>query len=313
MHPMIEVDTLTKRYGKTTILDKVSFNVDKGEIFGYLGPNGAGKTTTIRILTTIITPDSGTARVNGYDIRRQSNMVRKSFALVPQGGGLNVVLSVEENIRIYLILQGWSSADARHRTLNIMEALGPHTHAGKTASELSGGLRRRVQLARVLATNAPVMFLDEPSVGLDPQTRRQVWQTIKEVTTSGTTIFLTTQVMEEAEALCDRVAFIRQGQIIGLDKTEHMKRRFQRSEVRIDVVGIPQGDLAKLLYDIPNLRFVDNDANSSDDYTVMFWVPGSDVPTVIPRIYNHGGSVISMDRETPNLEDVYMRVIHGEE
>lgn len=313
---IIDIIGLTKTYKRIKVVNNLNFMVETGEVFGFLGPNGAGKTTTVRMLTTVIPPDQGTAKVNGFDIRRDVMRVRKSFAVLPQGGGLNVVLSVEENIWLYLVLLGWSPAKARSRAQSIMSQMGLLPHKHKISSELSGGLRRRVQVARVLASDTPLLFLDEPTVGLDPQSRQQTWQAIKEAQSNGTSIFLTTQVMEEAEALCDRVAFIKDGTVIAIDTVDRLRRQYSKPRFRIEVSGLSLHAMAHIKAIQPDLHIecpsANGDGGPPPDVMVI-WSAEPDIPDTIAQIYRHQGQVKSLAQEIPRLEDIYLQLMTKEQ
>lgn len=214
---MIETTNLTKYFGSLSAVQSVSFTVGKGEVFGLLGPNGAGKTTTIRMLTTLLSPTSGTASVAGYDILSEPLSVKRSIGVVPQMLNLDIDLTSAENLEYHGRLHKMAPADRKARIEELLQFVGLWEKKGTPVEHLSGGMRRRLLIARGLMHRPAVVFMDEPTVGLDPQARRLIWGLIGELKRSGITTLLTTHYIEEADALCDRVAIMRQGKIIALD------------------------------------------------------------------------------------------------
>ncbi len=211
---MIEVQNLRKRFGSYTALDGVSFQVKPGEIYSYLGPNGAGKTTTIRILTGLARRDSGKVRLNGCSIDDNPLEYKTNFGLVPQHTNLDVDLSVEENLVIHGRLYGMSGREISARIDELLKEMELGNKRKITVKKLSGGQKRRLLIARALLHHPKILFLDEPSVGLDPAIRRSLWGVIKKIKGDGATVFLTTHYIEEAEFLADRVAFLDAGRIV---------------------------------------------------------------------------------------------------
>ncbi len=214
---MIEINNLEKRYGKSQALAGINLYVQRGELFSYLGPNGAGKTTTIRILTGLTRLTKGTARLNGFDIRKQGTKAKRQCGLVPQHINLDGELTVGENLDIHGRLFDMSGQFRKQRISELLDYVELSDRADSLVKQLSGGLKRRVLIARALMHNPRILFLDEPTVGLDPDIRRRIWALIKKIQQDGTTIFLTTHYIEEAEFLSDRVAFLDQGLIVALD------------------------------------------------------------------------------------------------
>ena len=221
---MIETTNLTKYFGSLGAVQSVCFTVGKGEVFGLLGPNGAGKTTTIRMLTTLLSPTSGTASVAGYDILSEPLSVKRSIGVVPQMLNLDIDLTSAENLEYHGRLHTMPPADRKARIEELLKFVGLWEKKGTPVEHLSGGMRRRLLIARGLMHRPAVVFMDEPTVGLDPQARRLIWGLIDELKRSGITILLTTHYIEEAEALCDRVAIMRQGKIIALDTPAALKQ-----------------------------------------------------------------------------------------
>jgi ABC-2 type transport system ATP-binding protein len=221
--PAIEVDELVKSYGEVDAVRGVSFTVPPGEVFGFLGPNGAGKSTTINVLCTLARPTSGTARVNGFDVVAQRDAVRRQIGLVFQDPTLDGYLTAEQNLRFHAELYGIDPGVIGARMDQMLEMVDLADRRDRPVMTFSGGMKRRLEIARGLLHSPRVLFLDEPTIGLDPQTRSSIWRYIRALQErEGTTIFMTTHYMEEAE-LCDRIAIMDRGQIIVLDTPAALK------------------------------------------------------------------------------------------
>lgn len=232
----IKAEELVKYYGDTLALNNVSFSVDKGEIFGFLGPNGAGKTTTVKILTTLIRPNKGSAYVLGFDVLSEGNEVRKRIGMVQQQLSFDHFLSVEKNIEMYGILRGVPKRDRKRKVKELLDEFGLVDVRKKHPLELSIGQRRRIQVAREFIHNPEVLFLDEPTIGLDPYARRKTLELIKDKVMGGLTVFFTTHLLEEAEYLCDRVAVIKRGRIVLLDRVKELKEQFSKRGELVEVI-----------------------------------------------------------------------------
>jgi ABC-2 type transport system ATP-binding protein len=219
----VKVENLARKFGDLVAVDEISFEVGKGEIFGFLGPNGAGKTTTINMLCTLLLPTSGRASLYGYDVVAQKNSVRKSIGLVFQDPSLDDQLTARENLNFHATLYRVSSGVKEKRIKEVLEVVDLVDRADDRVETFSGGMKRRLEIARGLLHYPKVYFLDEPTVGLDPQTRNYIWEYIHELKKKeDITIFLTTHYMEEAEN-CDRIAIVDYGKIIALDTPEKLK------------------------------------------------------------------------------------------
>jgi ABC-2 type transport system ATP-binding protein len=214
---VIEVESLTKKYGKIIAIDNVSFHVNKGEIFGYLGPNGSGKTTTVEILECLRKPDSGRARVLGYDLK-EANEIKKRIGVMPQNFAAFDLLTVEENVALVAKIYKRKKEDVKR----VLDLLDLWEIRKRKYEDLSGGTQRRVGIAMALVNDPEVVFLDEPTVGLDPEIRRTVWQVIIKLKEVGKTVFLTTHYIEEAERLCDRVGIIVKGKIVAINSPRNL-------------------------------------------------------------------------------------------
>jgi ABC-2 type transport system ATP-binding protein len=219
---VIEIHDLIKVYGKTRALDGLNLAVDRGEIFGFLGPNGAGKTTTCRVLTTLTKPTSGTARVSGFDVVKQAVQAKSGMGVVAQHTNIDGELSVYANLKLHGMLHNMLDGHREKRIGELLVFVGLAERQKEPARQLSGGLKRRLMIARALLHNPRVLFLDEPTVGLDAQTRRRIWDLIRRSHQAGVTIMLTTHYIEEAEALCHRVGIIDNGKLIALDSPANL-------------------------------------------------------------------------------------------
>jgi ABC-2 type transport system ATP-binding protein len=216
LEEIIQTDKLTKIYDGASAIQDVALTVRAGEIFGFLGPNGAGKTTTIRVLTTLTKPTSGHALVSGFDVVKEPDKVKKVIGVVQQHLSLDRDLTVRENMEFRARLRHISSSERKRRINALLDYVGLTDQANRIIDKLSGGMKKRVSIVSSLMHRPKVLFLDEPTVGLDAQTRRRLWELIRRLNLDGTTIFLTTHYIEEAEALCQRVGILHHGRLIAL-------------------------------------------------------------------------------------------------
>jgi ABC-2 type transport system ATP-binding protein len=225
LEEIIETEKLAKRYDGISAIENLDLKVHAGEIFGFLGPNGAGKTTTIRVLTTLTKPTSGHASVNGFDVVKEPDKVRKVIGVVQQHLSLDRDLTVRENMEFRARLRHIGSSERKKRIAELLDYVGLTDQANRIVDKLSGGMKKRVSIVSSLMHRPQVLFLDEPTVGLDAQTRRRLWELIRRLNLDGTTIFLTTHYIEEAEALCQRVGILHQGRLIALGKPLELRRK----------------------------------------------------------------------------------------
>lgn len=225
MTSVIEVRGLRKAFGNHTVLAGIDLTVERGEIFALLGPNGAGKTTIISVLTTLVHADEGSAVVAGHDVHRSPDGVRGRIALTGQSAAVDEVLNARENLVMFGELSGLSGRAARHRADELLERFGLADAAGRRVATFSGGMRRRLDLALSFVVQPEVLFLDEPTTGLDTRSRRELWHVIRELADAGTTVFLTTQYLEEADELADRIAVLSGGTIVASGTAAALKER----------------------------------------------------------------------------------------
>jgi len=222
---MIIIENLTKVYGEVKAVEDLNLVVHPGEIFGFLGPNGAGKTTTIRVLTTLTKPTSGHAWVDGLDVLKETLKVKETIGVVQQHLSLDRDLTVRENMELHARLHHLKSSGRRQRITELLDYVELTTQSNRIVEELSGGMKRRLMIARALIHRPKLLFLDEPTVGLDAQTRPRLWELIRHMNHDGTTVLLTTHYIEEAEALCGRVGIIHQGHLIALGTSLELRQR----------------------------------------------------------------------------------------
>ncbi len=231
---VIKTEGLTKKYGKITAVEGLNLEVEEGEIFGLLGPNGAGKTTLISMLCTILKPTSGRAWVNGFDVLKESGKVRKSIGIVFQAPSVDDLLTGRENLAMHNLLFGVPRGIRKQRIDEVLSIVNLEKRADDLVNTYSGGMRRRLELARGIMHHPKILFLDEPTLGLDPQTREHIWAYISDLAEKECmTVMLTTHYMEEAEQLCDRVAIIDYGKIVALDSPQTLKNKIAGDVVKI--------------------------------------------------------------------------------
>ncbi|TDV51985.1 ATP-binding cassette domain-containing protein [Actinophytocola oryzae] len=241
--PTIEATGLTKSYGEVRVLAGVDLHVPRGSVFSLLGPNGAGKTTTVRILTTLIAPDGGTARVAGHDIVRERGLVRRAISLTGQDTALDELQSGRENLQMMGRLCRLSSRVAARRADELLERFDLVEAGTRRVGTYSGGMRRRLDLAASLIVPPAVIFLDEPTTGLDPRSRAEMWRVITELTRSGVTIFLTTQYLEEADRLADRIALVDGGRIVAEGTSAQLKQRVAEHRLDLSLTDVTGFDM----------------------------------------------------------------------
>jgi len=298
----IETKNLTKKYGELVAVDGLNLTVDHGEVFGLLGPNGAGKTTIISMLCTIINPTSGRASVNGFDILKQSGKVRRSIGIVFQDPSIDDRLTGRENLQLHACLYDVPSDLAKKRIAEVLELVGLEDRADSAMKTYSGGMRRRLELARGLLHHPTVLFLDEPTLGLDPQTREHLWEYIENLAkTTKITIILTTHYMEEADQLCQRIAIIDYGKIKVIDTPANLK-----TTLKGDVITVATNQAERLAARFTELR-LDHRIETSKD-TVRLTVPNAEklVPRLIKIASDIGIEVSSVSVHRPTLNDVFL-------
>ena len=247
MPDAIVTSSLTKSFGATRALDGVDLCIRQGSVYGLLGPNGAGKTTTIRILATLLRPDSGTAYVLGHDVVREAPRVREKVSLTGQYASVDEDLTGTENLVLVGRLLGLSWRDARRRSAELLEAFGLAESAGRQVMTYSGGMRRRIDIAASLVAIPEILFLDEPTTGLDPRSRNQVWELVRRIADEGTTVLLTTQYLDEADRLAERLAVIDRGKVIAEGTSRELKASVGASAMHVRLSNADQSRRAREL------------------------------------------------------------------
>lgn len=298
----IETTNLTKKYGDLVAVDKLSLTIDYGEVFGLLGPNGAGKTTIISMLCTITNPTSGTATVNGFNILKQSANVRRSIGIVFQDPSIDDRLTGRENLQLHACLYDISTELTRRRVAEVLNLVGLEDRADDPMRTYSGGMRRRLELARGLLHSPKVLFLDEPTLGLDPQTREHLWTYIENLARSSKiTIILTTHYMEEADRLCSRVAIIDYGKIKIVDTPANLK-----AALKGDVITVTTAQPEKLATRLTELKLTTYIDASKD--TLRLTVSNAEklIPRLIKITAEIGVEVSSVSVHHPTLNDVFL-------
>jgi ABC-2 type transport system ATP-binding protein len=296
--------TFKTRSGEVQAVRGVDLRVGAGEIFGFLGPNGAGKTTTLRMLATLITPTAGEATVAGADLRREPQEVRRRIGYVPQGGSTDPAETGRGELVLQGRLYGLSKGDAQARAAEVLKALDLEAAADRGTGTYSGGMRRRLDVGLGIVHRPAVLFLDEPTTGLDPQARARMWDEIKKLREHGTTVFLTTHYLEEADALCDRLAIIDQGRIVVEGTSDELKQAVAGDVVTIGVDG-PREPVVALARGLPFVREIGDD----DDGLIRLYVDRGEtaVPQLLRILDAAGIATMSISLHKPSLDDVFLR------
>jgi ABC-2 type transport system ATP-binding protein len=300
----VEVDNITKRFGDFCAVDGLSFNVGHGEVFGLLGPNGAGKSTLIRMLTTLVPPTSGTARINGFDIVRAANDVRACIGVIPQAMTSDLDLSAEENMSIFAKLYGIPRERRRRTISELLDAVDLGQWADKPVKMFSGGMRRRLEIARGLVHEPRIFFLDEPTTGLDPVSRVAVWEMLSRLKHErDLTILVTTHYMDEADKLCDRIAIVDHGKLVALDSPLKLKASIPGKNIlEVSFADVPPG-WAETLQALPDVADV-----RADDH--VFRISSNNGPRTTVELMETarqaGVAVVSLSVQSTTLDDVFV-------
>ncbi|VVB87460.1 putative ABC transporter ATP-binding protein [uncultured archaeon] len=293
---VIKTEGLTKKYAKLTALDSLDLHIKEGEIFGLLGPNGAGKTTLISMLCTILKPTSGKAWVNGFDIVKEPAKVRKSIGIVFQQPSVDDLLTGRENLAMHNLLFGVPRAIRKQRIDEVLSLVNLEKRADDLVNTYSGGMRRRLELARGIMHHPRILFLDEPTLGLDPQTREHIWEYIVELARKESmTVMLTTHYMEEAEQLCDRIAIIDYGKIVVMDSPQTLK-----NQIIGDVVKLKQ-----MIPDIEPIRQLDYVKNMQEKEGLLY-LSIKDASKHLQDLLTHTGPIDFVEVRSGTLNDVFL-------
>ena len=297
--PAITVTGLQKSFGDKVVLDGIDLVVQEGTIFALLGPNGAGKTTTVHILSTLIPADSGEVQVAGHDVAAEADSVRAAIGVTGQFSAVDNLLTGEENLLLMADLHHLGRAEGRRRAAALLDQFDLTDAARKTAATYSGGMLRRLDLAMTLVGSPRLIFLDEPTSGLDPRSRRNMWQTIRDLAAQGVTIFLTTQYLEEADQLSDRIAVLDHGRIVAEGSAEELKRQIPGGHIQLQFENTAELESAERVLGV----------TSRDDESLSLQVPSDgDIPalrTLLNRLDNASVKVERLSIHTPDLDDVF--------
>ncbi|MBC1889289.1 ATP-binding cassette domain-containing protein [Listeria booriae] len=308
LETVISVNNLEKSYKNVDVLKKINFTVKKGSIFALLGSNGAGKTTTIRILTTLTKPDRGDAQVCGADVVKQGNKVREAISLTGQSAAVDDILTGRENLRLIAKLR--HLPNAKEVADELLERFNLTDAADRALATYSGGMRRRLDLAMSLVGTPSVIFLDEPTTGLDPQSRMAMWKIIRELADGGTTVFLTTQYLEEAEQLADQIAILNEGTIVADGTVAELKQLLPNGHLELRFAELDEAKQAEValaaykpaLDEAAQIVTVTMDGTVKQMMAILGELEGANIP------------VLEFSQKSPTLEDVFLKIVeHGKE
>ena len=297
----VEAHGLVRRFGDLTAVAGIDLALEPGEIFGFLGPNGAGKSTTVRMLVTLLRPTEGTARVAGFDVVKEPNAVRRSIGVALQDAAIDPLMTGTELLRLQAVLHGLGHKDAQSRSAELLERVGLTGAADRRVGQYSGGMRRRLDLALALIHRPTVLFLDEPTTGLDPTSRIAVWEEVRALNADGTTVFLTTQYLEEADQLAGRVAIIDGGHIVREGDPTTLKDQVGEPTLRVEVDG------EELLAAAANVmsRFGDQRPARAGRVAIGLRGGAGRMADVVRALDDEGVPVRHIELDSPSLDDVF--------
>lgn len=305
----VNVTHIYKQFGNKTAVKDISFTIKHGEIFGLLGPNGAGKTTIIRMMTTLLHQDTGRILLNGYDTSTQSRLARQQFSVTGQSAAVDQDLTARENLMIFGKLNGLNHAAAHTRTTELLTDFDLINSADQTLATFSGGMRRRLDLAISLIGKPAILFLDEPTTGLDPRTRKQVWQAVRKLAAAGSTVLLTTQYLEEADHLADRIALIDHGQMIALGTPNELKKQVGGLQLRLEVPDTQRVSQAQqIIQEILTLPVNVNDRTLT---ALLGNVKIQLVTQALQQLQAAAVPISNFAIEAPTLDDVFLKLTVG--
>lgn len=300
----IKTYELTKKFKDLTAVDQINIEIEKGELFGMLGPNGAGKTTTLKMLSTLIKPTSGTAEVWGHNIETEKDEVRSNIGMVFQDPSLDIRLTGEENLDFHARMYGLPKQKRKNRITEVLNLVELTEHKKTLVINYSGGMKRRLEIARGLMHFPNVLFLDEPTLGLDPQTRRKIWDYIKRMAgEEEVTVIVTTHYMDEADYLCDRIAIMDFGEIVALDTSKNLK-----DTVGADVITLQVDDgLENFLDQLNNVDWVQKISEKDGEINLNVQQGETRIPEIVNLARKTGTKIKSVNLREPTLEDVFLQ------
>ncbi|WP_413381345.1 ATP-binding cassette domain-containing protein [Alkalihalobacillus sp. 1P02AB] len=307
----VETKGLVKVFGDHTAVDGVDLKIKKGTVYGFLGPNGAGKTTTIRMLATLLKPDAGYARIFGHDLETETKEVRKRISLTGQYASIDEDLTGLENLIMIAKLTGFKSKEAKARALELLQAFRLEDAAKKQVKKYSGGMRRRIDIAASIVVTPDLLFLDEPTTGLDPRSRNQVWDIVRALTSVGTTVLLTTQYLEEADQLADRIAVIDKGKIIAEGTSQELKASVGKGKLTVTITHAEDSENVSAIL----TRYLDTPLKVSDDKTV-FVAQVSDpsrVAEAMGELVRSNIELLDFSLGQPSLDEVFLMLTNQSE
>ena len=302
--PILVVRGLSKAFGAVTAVDAINFEVFEGEIFGLVGLNGAGKTTTMLMVSSLLNPDSGSASVCGYDVMREKDGVRRSIGFVFEEAAVDIYLTGKQNLDFAARMYSLPKQEREKRVAEVLKTVGLEQHANGKVKDYSGGMLRRLEIARGMLTSPKVLLLDEPTIGLDVQTRRYLWDYLRRVNKEmGTTVLLATSYLEEADYLCNRIAILHEGKIVASNTPEALKSSIGENLITLRLSKGPQEEFAELLREMTW-------ANSVEGHDGALVLSLKDknigIPEIVRLAKTHGFSISSIKSSTPNLNDVLL-------
>ncbi len=304
MDYIIEAEGLRKAFGKTQALDGVDLAAREGTVLGVLGPNGAGKTTAVRVLATLLRADAGSARIDGYDVLKDAGAVRRTIGLTGQYASVDEDLTGVQNLVMIGTLLNLSSRDAKSRAVELLDWFGLADAAGRRAKTYSGGMRRRLDLAASLVGRPRVIFLDEPTTGLDPAKREDMWEVVRRLVADGSTVLLTTQYLEEADALADEISVIDHGRVIAHDTPEGLKRQIGGQRIRVRPTDRERlDDVALVLTEISGRQ---PEPSGRDELTAAVDTGEEALAATVGRLAAEGIGVTELSLHLPSLDEVFL-------
>ncbi|UPT58717.1 ATP-binding cassette domain-containing protein [Geobacillus thermoleovorans] len=308
----VETHELVKTFGDHRAVDGLNLRVRAGTIYGVLGPNGAGKTTTIRMLATLLRPDAGSAQIFGYDVVKQPQVVRQLIGVTGQYASVDETLSATENLMIFSRLLGLSRTEARRKTSELLEEFGLIEAAKRPLKHFSGGMRRRLDLAASLIAQPPLIFLDEPTTGLDPRTRNQMWETIRRLVNMGTTVLLTTQYLQEADELADRIAVIDHGRVVAEGTPDELKASIGQSSLQVKLQHPGEIETAKRI--IERVLHVRPTVSLETGNITAPMADPDHVTDLLVALRQEGIHLTELSVQKPTLDEVFLTITgHGVE